>query len=1315
MPDITSRYRLDLDTVSLMGQLAAVEAQAGGQIQQMVQPIQSSILQTFQAGVAGLTSAQGAVTRAAASTFTPGGLAGMGAGLAGGGFLGAAMQALSDAQPQAPSRGFFAGDLPAAGVRQGLLSTGLRASGILPQRDYRYTPEENRYLYAQQFTRQIENAVLGTARTGLEVAGGVGGFSAGQRLGTAVGRGLFGEVGGQVLGGMGAVAGARLGVENYGLAGGATLGAGLGGLLGGLPGAMAGVPLVGGLLGRAGAVTSALGTAAGGVLGAAGGGLGSFFLNEIGARNAIRPIIEDIGMTSVLSPESRSPLGTGFTMAQAQEIGSGIENMRVRDFRYGTEDIASILQTGGEAGAFEGGRGSSVDRFLQTTRTLINDVKTYETGLRKTREEAESFMKEIITSHGTGAIGQAGQIVGQLRGLSQRTGLGPDQLLQYGVTGPGLGQGAVELLGGIPEVAREAGLTRAQMTQAALEGVAMSKGYLLDEAGFSTRAATTTGAWRLAEGSRLQRELTAAAGGPDRLAQGTQGAMQSWLFSGTARMMALAGGPRRSWAETAEAAMGRIQNFEDLAEFELDYALEASRMSPQETARRMRAGAGLISQELPFGSRGQEYVLFKQLQDQGYGPITARAIMENLGQVERGAGRMARGPIPTARIESPEAMDRRRETGPGGMLRQLYKQAQVGVHEVMEDFYEGEYGPGLQQMASYFQGQGDMYDPREPLLPQVGRSLASTARGAAGLAASVGGRMASGVARIAGDLLGVGGRTAGSLGLTDTATAAATTAANVASGTTSRVEPIVDRIKTLTTDSVEVLKETMSQARDRFKTVTSKFGMAMPALGAGMLAMPLGAAPVDSYSASRTPGFAQSVVKDIPAPQRPSLEAAATAPTTVAPSMAEGGGIYVDPEEGRTFGHLIEGARQRVGDPLDLTGPAGSWYSDDFNLSSLWNPEQSLDTIYQSLLDKGFPPGMARKWYDSKKRALSRSSRSARPRAASTPAVPTSDGEGMSLGQLLGGVVTGVAGGIAAGAETLFGALEAAFTPEAEKPKALTPAEQYRQRHGEGTKAARLVLEHAGLGMEEEALSLLKAAGAGGTFKSAEEFEEYLIESAGMGEGTTPEVMQGVKKAAHELARDAYNPKTGTVSAALGNQLKAGATQLEKYKKKFGLSWMEKTQGPSRAMVEAFVQSAGSLTGDAKDIYERFRREEGGVSGLADQIQEIADDPRALEDLEGTAAGKLGHLTNMLEDPGRMKAGGVALDKVLTGTGLFTQAQAAELASSGVEGEALSQQALETAIENQAGSHQSSDESTDAVNLLNNVLREILNLLQAQK
>lgn len=1341
MSDITTRYKLELDSVGLMGQLAAVEAQAGGQIAQMVQPIQSSIMQTFQAGTQAISAAGGVAIRAA-SYMSPGQMAGTGMGAAalmGGGALFSSLY-----PPMGPSQGFFAADLPASGIRQGFLGTGLRALDVLPQRDYRYTPEENRFRYAQQFTRNIENAVLGTARTGLEMAGAYGGYDAGQRLGGALGRGLFGEAGGEVLGGMGGVAGAALGRQAYGPIGGATLGSGLGGTLGGLVGnipILKDLPIIGSALRVVGAVGGAVGTVLGGATGAVAGGFGQLALDTIAQRNALRPLIEQIGMTSVLAPNSANPLGTGFTQAQSQAIGRDLSQMLVKDFRYDYKDYAKVMQGGAEAGRYENA-GATVQEFTQTTQKLINDTKAIQTGLRKNVDESVQFMKEVIRSHGIRA--DIPQVVGQMRAISKQTGLTPDQQLQYGITGPGFG--AQRYLGGVPEIAREMGLSRAQVLDAGMEGVAMAKGRLFDSAGFRTRIATTAGAWDMSRGSESDRQYVAAAGGPDRLAQATQGAMQSFLFSDAAKMQALAGGPRGSWADTAAAAMGRMQSFEDFTNFELDYAEKASKLSPQEVIRRQWANAQMIAKELPLGARGAEYIMFRQLQQQGYSPLQAKAIMRNQLRTGKGAGQIREQDIQPEQLESAAEMDLRREKGPVGTYRKWSKGVQGRMLNIMNQADEGYYGKAMQNIASWLQG-GDVDD--RTVLQSAGSALKKVTTGAVGLLKEEVAPLLKGMAKEA-----------------------------------------LPQLTELFTDTVgkseigEVAQSGIRVAKDTWQSLTSgsTYTAMVGAAGAaaGAISEWMGTPKSSAVWARKARGTA-GAVGDIGAslayglgsllgfgdtetyahPQAGRWIAATPGGVLPGSSLTVGGGVR-DHEPGQAASVYIEPSATKGIEASDT--PINAWVPspggvaaalpdmrtpdisvyDDREMGSSADFEKKLQGLAQHMRDTGkFSGKEIQKWMQEQRQAW-KERHTKKERQDGTQVAQTDGATTINLIQVLAGK-QGVPGGTAQKRKTTPAEREQRKTDEAQLVAAAPPrgqaytAEEQKFLLTKGSMdATATFLGGLGLGQEDPILHMLSGQALGKPAKNQQDLHKSLLRASGTVKGfgrdgrpifkqsVTPQMQAAVMQGAKGILEFVWDPESGKIRQDEADILVRGSDSLQAKKKaQGGLAPYERTPGLSGALRNQIFSSLYAPMQDkALDIYRRLdAREGGGFSDIVKDIRGLTAQER--KDLQGTPLGRVAGLSAGIAGLSvpYPKAWGViegmsqkesdrqkSLTKMLTHSGIFTEDEAKKLVSSGLQGGELQNAVVEQALKKETGASQvglSGEQATNAVNLLTASLTQI--------
>lgn len=1248
MPDITTRYRLELDSVGLMGQLAAVEAQAGGQIAQMAQPIQSSILQTFQTGTNALMAAQGSSLRAASYFPGSGGVqAAAGAlgaassmfGIGGGGGYSAARTATGD---------FFAPDLAAAGQGRGLVGTGLRAMGIMPARDYEYTPEENRYRYGQQFTRQLENAALGTARTGLEMAGSYGGYSLGSRVGGAIGRGLFGEAGEVIGGSMGAMAGARWGHQLYGVAGGATLGAGLGGALGGAIGNIPGlssVPVLGSLLSGIGAVTGGIGSAVGGLLGGTAGGVGQMVMETIGRRNALRPLIESIGMTS--GAGSGNALGPGFSQEESQRIGRDVNKMLAKDYRYGVEDYAKIMKGGADAGAYESS--GTAQGFTRTTEKLVNDVKTIQTALRKNVDDSIAVMQQIISSNGTRA--DVSGIAAQLRGLSKSTGLSPDQLLQYGITTPTFG--ATQLLGGVPGVASDIGVSRARVMEAGMSGAAMSKGQFLDELGFSTGIATLGGAQRMFEAGGLDRSLVASAGGVDRLAQKTQGALQSWMQSGSAKWAAMGGRPP--------------QTLPDMIGFELDYALKASQMSPADIAGSMRKNAENIAGMVGgLGPRGADYVMFKQLKQQGYGDIDAIAIMRNQGNVQAGAGAIQAKPIEPEYVSLD---DESRERGFFGGIRRMGKGFEQLINNTWDAFAESDYDPAMRSLS---QGLGRVSmntTGRESLPALAGSAVATAVTGAGALLGAGGGLLSEGLRRAAPAVRAVGREFVGGLGLSPDRY---DQAADFASGTVGLIGAAAGGL-----------------VRGAGRLYDAFTGPSMP--------HPLGMMLGQSYDAApRTPGFEGRPAerRDPIAPpggvtitHRPNeLHGEATTPQLAAPVLA-GAGAGIASQSASTGLGLLDRVTQEQGDEIS---------------------EEGIKAGVIAMRSSGATEEAIKEWSDAQWAKI-QSRRAARARTGEDKPKEAKPEEVAKV-PAPGSITPGTA------------QLQAA-------PGKGTPRQQELSKVLQGVEAgtAWSVLQKAGLGLERAGLDMLQAGAFGAPVKSAEELRKKILAGSKMGtvgkdgefhfnRDVSAERQAGLLRGAAAITESLWDPAKGHPDWERAGVLSRGAGSLIQHEKRWGgISADERSAGEDSWVAEGFLARLGGPGGaGSASVYSRLREgSEKGTTGIVSEITELgrkaARDPNFRKELGQTKVGQLASLSYDLTGMGE-KTGMEQIQAKLEGSGFFSEAQIKDMTKKGLRGEDLAKKALETAVQNEGETGAGGSKAQQVADTLMSALRAILDL-----
>lgn len=406
MPDQTLRYRVEIDSAGLLAQLQGVEAQAGGQLATMVRPIEQATFDIYQRGMQGIMQAHSIVARTqmsipATDRFQA--------------------QGLATALDRHPS---FADMVDAATF-----------SGSLFRQDYRYTPREQQFLYAQELGRRVEDTMLASGRGGLTAAADFYGGFLGARAGFGLGAGLAGGVPGLPgmaarigLGGVGGVAGFlaadALGVGDslYGPLGGAQVGA------------------------LAGSLFSPAGSAAGAVLGGIAGTGFQLGAEAFAARNIFRPLVDQIGGIASTFPFSGSPLGTGYSPAQTSRITGDILRQAAGDPRFGLEDYGQIIQAGAQMGRFDSAR--TVEQFSATLKDLVESVKMVNSGLRQTLDESLQSLRDI-SSLGFRKPDDVRQFVNRVRASAQVSGLEPGELLQAAEMGEGLTRGFSLQTGGM--------------------------------------------------------------------------------------------------------------------------------------------------------------------------------------------------------------------------------------------------------------------------------------------------------------------------------------------------------------------------------------------------------------------------------------------------------------------------------------------------------------------------------------------------------------------------------------------------------------------------------------------------------------------------------------------------------------------------------------------------------------------------------------------------------------------------------------------------------------------------------------------------
>lgn len=1268
MPDITTRYRLELDSVGLMGQLAAVEAQAGGQIAQMAQPIQSAISQTLQAGTNALMAAgtagmratsylTGGVGRVAGGLL--GGAAGMiGGGIGPGGYSGSRAQEAffqSMLGPQEPS---------------GAFGSWTDTLGVTPRAEYGFTPDEMGYRRQQRYGRQVDAAVFGAARAGLRAAGTYGGSAVGHQLGAGLGRMLgLGEGGEEALGGAGAALGGYVGTSAYGAVGGATLGGGLGGTLGGLIGNIPGlrsVPILGSALRGIGAVGGVLGTAAGGLLGGALGGAAQFAMNTIQRHQGMQSVIEDATMGAIS--------GSQFTPASVLQASNAISRMALKDPRYEVEDYSKIIQGGAAAGAYEGV--STPQQFAEATRSLVSRVKTIQTSLRQSIDESLETMQQIISAHGTRADVEG--ITAQLRGISRATGVTAQKLLEKGITTPTFG--AAALLGGVPEIARETGMRAAQVLEAGMEGTALTKGAFMDELGFRMGVSTMAGARGLVAAGGRDAALVASSGGPDAVARGTQGAMRSWLGSSAAKFAAMGYNPP--------------QSLEEMMNFELNYAEEASRLSPAQIAGRMRQNAQHMARMTGLGGRGAEYILFKQLKAQGLEDISAITAMRNLEQVEAGAGALQARPISPERVDVSEAADWSREFGITGALKRADRRFQG---KVLDLYGDGSALAGPAGRLSNWLGNkidqvtgnetpGQLLKMGLSAIPEGFSQLAGEARGLGGSFRAA----LPGIAAMGRDFLG-------GMGVSPETIARAESLGSRALGFAGTAAGVVG-------SGIEAVRNFFSSPRgtnepspfeqftgrlgkftgDAFDTVTGAVGRAADFVGGLFKRDPTPAAP-----------------GGLPAVPSSNLEAAAATAQISAPTTAAGGNLDLvrGTQPGAT---ALDGVYESVDSEADLAQLAQrlkDWGLTDDQIKDRVQARASVlqgrkdrqeeEAFVQQLRESGLPEDQIKA--KLKEFRARKAGNVGKPAQSDAVTVTNSGNVNISISNQLAAARTAPAAEAGKRGPAPKSAEQKAFE---DRLKKVAPAWK--------------LLGDARVGMEDASLEMLKFSTLGDTFSSKEDFRKGLLELPdlpGVRETLTPELREGLTREAGVLADTLWDPKKG-FNKAKAEELARGAAEIQKAKREEGLSWADKTAGKNRDLVEglyARLSDTAPLRGSAADIYAKLRSEEGGVSGVIKQIEGMGQDPETLKKLQGTDLGKLASLAA----PGSM----AEIQQRMKGSGYFDDAQIQKMVSeSGTDAAALGHKAVEEAVRSEGEKGASANQSQTAVDTLIQGLRAILDL-----
>jgi len=123
------------------------------------------------------------------------------------------------------------------------------------------------------------------------------------------------------------------------------------------------------------------------------------------------------------------PGGRGFSSAQKGNIGQFMSTTAERDIFTSLPELTNIMQGGAEMGAFQGVR--DVQQFKQRFNTMLNSLKEISKTLGTTLEEAQQFTREM-QQIGVFSPTQQIQTAQQIQGLSATSGIGMQQLMQFG-------------------------------------------------------------------------------------------------------------------------------------------------------------------------------------------------------------------------------------------------------------------------------------------------------------------------------------------------------------------------------------------------------------------------------------------------------------------------------------------------------------------------------------------------------------------------------------------------------------------------------------------------------------------------------------------------------------------------------------------------------------------------------------------------------------------------------------------------------------------------------------------------------------------
>jgi len=167
--------------------------------------------------------------------------------------------------------------------------------------------------------------------------------------------------------------------------------------------------------------------------------------------------------------------GRGFSGGQQAQIGQFLQGTAQRDVFASLPELTRLVQGGAEMGHFQAVR--DVQQFKQRFNTMLSSLREISRTLGTTLEEAQQFTKQM-QQIGVFSPGAQTQMAQQLSGMSLTSGIGMNQLAQFGgqfgnvmnrAVGAERGMAAragVGVLGGIGTAARQGLISEQQIYEA---------------------------------------------------------------------------------------------------------------------------------------------------------------------------------------------------------------------------------------------------------------------------------------------------------------------------------------------------------------------------------------------------------------------------------------------------------------------------------------------------------------------------------------------------------------------------------------------------------------------------------------------------------------------------------------------------------------------------------------------------------------------------------------------------------------------------------------------------------------------------------